>query len=210
MAWYTVENGFDRSHRYAEGECLDLRGLKFTNTSLAEVDLTAAILDGCDFIDIDLTKAKLRFAKLRNSLFIRAKLCEADLCLADFQGGQFFDVDVSRADCSGAQFITFDFAQTKALGTNFAAASFTDAKIQSIKWNQDTNFRGCDLGGARFTHDPILKRYIDDQNWLAVKEQQLRQTAVGRLLWFLWGITSSHGQSFFRWLIVSLGIALLY
>lgn len=210
LPWYTKENGFDRSHHYAEGERLDLRGITFDNISIPNVDLTAALLDEATFIDANLRNARLRFAFLQNCYFIRVNLSEAALSVTRLHGGQFFQTNISNADCIGAKFTDFNFVMVKAHGINFEAASFRNSVIQIIEWNKDTNFRSVDISGAAFLGDPLLKRHIQDSNWLAAKKEELCKSRNGRFLWFLWGFTSSHGQSFIRWLITSFVISTLY
>lgn len=210
LSWYKEENGFDRSQYYAGGECIDLRGLRLEKTSLAGADLTAVRLDFSEFIDVDLKNAKLTSAKMRNCYFIRVDLRGADLYAVDFGEGQFLMAKLSNANCIGAEFHRSNFALAEALATDFRSANFTKSTIQTLRWDKKTDFRGADLAGASFTHDPLLKRYIEDQNWLSAKEEQLSQTKIGSVLWFLWGVTSCYGQSFLRWLLVSFILAMLY
>lgn len=209
LTWYTEENGFDRSQHWAEGECIDLRGLMLEKLSSPGLDLSAARLDDCWFIDCAFPNAKFRFASMNRTHFTRVDLSSADLCLVKLNEGQFLDVNVSGADC-GAIFRNFNWASGKAHKTSSRAADFRDATIQDLQWDDETDFRWANLAGASFTHTPSLKRHIEDQQWLWAKQQEMRKTRYGTLLWHLWGITSKHGRSFFRWLAVSFLLSLLF
>ncbi len=209
LPWYTEENGFDREQYYADGERIDLRGLTLEGIVLPGIDLTAARLDDCWFIDCGFHEGKFRFATMERTHFTRVDLSNADLCLVNFEQGQFFWVDVSGADCS-ANFRKFNWAHGKARGTIFHGADFRDATIQTLEWDSKTDFRWMNLAGASFTHTPMLKRHIEDQQWLWAKEMEMKKTVLGQILWLLWGITSRQGRSFFRWLSVSLLISVVF
>jgi hypothetical protein len=206
LPWYTKHNGFDLETI----ELFDLRGLFLKNVTLPNVDLTQVCLDYSSFIDTNLHKADIRFSQLRDCRFIRVNLSDADLCVTNFSGGQFIKTDISGADCTGTQFNEFYFIDVKAIGTDMSVTDLTDSIIEYVAWDKKTNWRAVNLKGTIFTHDPRLKRYIEDQNWLAATEKEMRQTWWGSVLWWLWGLTSDYGRSFLRWLLVSLLIAFLY
>ncbi len=208
--WFNNGNGFDRSKRRDGEECLDLRGIHLSGADLTGADLCYVCLDHGTLEDVVLTEARMTHALLRNCTLNGVTLAGADLYQADLGSALLERVDLTEANCTRASFEKATFRTVKAQGTSFDSADFKDCTIQTLESNAATHFLGVNLQGTAFTHNPILKRTIEDQNWLEAKRQELCQTRIGSLLWWLWGATSDHGRSFFRWLVLSFAMALIY
>lgn len=79
-----------------------LRHLNLRGRTLAEAELVAVDLEGCDLTGADLSRAKLNSANLRG-----ARLIDCDLYKAELDGA-----DLTRADLSGARLLRTECAQT--------------------------------------------------------------------------------------------------
>ncbi len=154
-----------------------LEGATFTTAHLAGATLSRARAAGARFAGAVLSGARLRECDLSDTDFTHADLAEADLQESRVDGACFIDADVQRANLRGV------------LG--YTRATWLGADTRSA------NFRGALL----------MKRHIEDENYLHEFRTQSRTNA---LLYHLWWLTSDCGRSFTRWAAFTMILSVLF
>lgn len=105
-----------------------------------------------DLSGVDLRRANLREATIRNVDFTGANLSGAD-----FTGAVLENVDFGGANLSDAVFARAEIAETRFSGTNLSGTAFTDARLRSLTFfgsssetSVGTSFVGSNIRGAYF------------------------------------------------------------
>jgi uncharacterized protein YjbI with pentapeptide repeats len=124
----------------------------------SELVLRARDCPGCDFFEVDLTRADLRGANLAGANLARAilhdvKLTGANLEGANLSGAVMNKADLKRANLVGADLSGVQLFEARLDGANAAGASFEDARMaraQLINATFDNAiFRNVDLREGR-------------------------------------------------------------
>jgi uncharacterized protein YjbI with pentapeptide repeats len=137
---------------------LDLR-----RTALWGIDLEGAGLEGSDFSEVRLGRARLDNFRLtgtrfRNANLTFASLVGADLSAANLRGASLVGADLSGANLRGADLVGVDLSRAQLCGadlgeTEVASASFAGATLDGADLSglvlQDVNLEGASLRGAR-------------------------------------------------------------
>ena len=143
-----------------------LAGAGLAGANLSHATLSQANAQGAHFQGASLDGARLRECDLSDADFTRADLSGSDLQKSDIRSACFHDTDLRGASLGGV--------------SGFTAASWLGADTR------DTNFRGAHL----------VRRHIEDENYLYEFKNQSRASAI---LYRLWWITSDCGRSATRW-----------
>lgn len=144
-------------------------------------DLTGACLTTADLTGATLTQSKARGASFAGATLENARLRESDLTEADFTRCDLRGADLQESAVSSARFFDVDLRSTSLRGvTGYTSAAWLGADIR------DANFCGAHL----------MRRHIEDENYLHEFKTQSRTNAI---LYRLWWCTSDCGRSFTRW-----------
>jgi uncharacterized protein YjbI with pentapeptide repeats len=160
----------------------DFTGANLAGACFSGALLTQANFSGTDLSGVDLSGAKLDNALLQDSSLSRASLQDANLSGANLCNSNLTDTDICRADLT--------------------SANLAHAKVDGIRYNRQTRFRGIRLegcyGSSRF------RRFAEDQDYIEeFKEAHPNYYRV----WM--GLTDC-GRSLLRVVAWSLGLSLLF
>jgi len=205
----------------------NLTGTNFSCCKLIGASLEKTVLDECEFLGADLNSASLNECSAKQTGFGGADLSNTSLISsdlndttmsrsvlkgADFRAAKIMNSRMSEADLSHAIFTRAnlrgsDLKNSNVYKTNFELADMRECRLlgvdnfKSAEWI-GTDIRGLDLRGAY-----LVRRYIDDENYLY--EFKTRGT-LNRILYFIWWITSDCGRSLLRWFVWLFGVTLLF
>ncbi len=111
------------------GPCGDLRGMKFSYSSLDGIDLRGAILDGVDLSKFSLNGANLTGVKARGAHFMGSQLNGAKLNYGEFQGSRFDGAHMNGADLSHAQLSGVKLTDAKVYGSSLKSSDVSGALL---------------------------------------------------------------------------------
>jgi len=201
---------------------VDFSGGKLTRTNFSGAGLMRADLSGANLFEADLTDAVLTWADLSET-----DLGGADLSRANLIGANLSGADLYGADLSGAVLIEANLSGANLSGVNCSGAwmervEYTTDEIshqlrknwiphvlkhipivRGRKWKPVgiTKFEGVDSTKVQGYRDPILRRYIEDYQFIhAFKERY-------RWVYWLWKWTSDCGRSLLLWMLWSVVFA---
>ena len=207
----------------------DLRGAVLSGAELGGATLSHAQLSGAELINAelggaDLTRADLAGAGMRNAQLHGATLADADLSGANLSGADLGKADLSDANLSGARLVAADLTGAEVCdadlcGADLTGADLCGARVWSVKLHEPNGWGQADLSDARFDRrtsflhtdisrtnwsgNPLLKRHIEDQQWL----QAWRNSSPSKkYLYWMWLISCVCGRSFSVWALWSLGL----
>ena len=169
-------------------------------------------LNGADLSDAHLTcacllRSLLGGADLRGTTLIKAGIVETQLPWADLRGAsldqaKLFDSRLHGAKIQGASFECVQLWDTE-VGAHFGYVDFSDAEH-----DRRTSFLGTDISRNNWSGNPLLKRHIEDQQWLDC--WQNRSWVNRYLLYPLWAISCDCGRSWLRWGLWSMVLAITF
>ena len=210
--WKPVLDGFPHVEETGNGR--DLRGAMLSGADLKGVDLnladlgeshlnganlSGANLSGAVLKDVDLYRTDLRCANLTGSNLRGAFLAEANLSGAGLATAELSGADLSQADLRGANFDRVSINRPHKLGT---------AEFGYAKFDRTTSFLGVDISRTNWSGNPLLKRHIQDQQWLEAWRN--KSSLNDKFLYPLWLASCDCGRSFWRWLGCCLVLAGLF
>jgi len=174
----------------------DLRGADLSHTALREAKLWLTDLTGANLIMADLSKAHLSKAHL-----IGVRLMGARLVGAHLDGAHLIRAKLNEAKLSGADLIGADLRWA-----DLGEADLEDAKMVRVQINDRTKLLGADIRQANFSGDPVLKRDMEDLQWLqGWKEKWWCNRYIG---YPVWRVFCNCGRSFSLWAVWSVAFAL--
>jgi len=128
--------GFFLSDANLSGANLSLTFL--AGADLSGADLSGANLNGADLSGVYLSGANLSGAELRGSFFCdRADLSGANLSSANLNGADLIDADLSYT-----VLISANLSRADLIGASLIDADLTNANLENISWDEDTNWEG--------------------------------------------------------------------
>jgi hypothetical protein len=216
----------------------DLLKASLSGTYLREANLSAANLWGADLSKANLRGANLSRANLWGSNLTGADLTEADLsganlCEADLSGANLWKANLTGALLREANLSGTNLWETNLSGAELAGVLFTTDEIfnRLLKWwvpkflsslpflNRIKLFQnrkkvgmtilsGIDTGKINDSKNPILKRYIEDYQFI---QGFKNKSWLHRWIFFpFWKVTSDCGRSLLLWCIWSVGLMGLF
>ncbi len=213
----------------SDGELLrcDLRGsrligAKLRNTLLHDADFTDAELLGADLSGADLTNATLDragfgqvtavgtafFGVTANSAtFSGADLTEADFRVANLDSSRMLTATMVRVDFSAATLTSADLTGCDLAGVVFREADLRESRLKNVAGYSSADWIGADIQNVDFTGAWLLRRHIQDENYLHEFRTQSRRH---ERLYQLWKLTSDCGRSLRRWTLWTALIASVY
>jgi len=154
-----------------------------------EPDLSHATLSGAHSSTVramgtkgfNLRKANLWNADLSGSGLIWADLREAKLIQAKLRGTWLIGADMENANLLNADL----------KGCNLTNANLEGANVSGVKYSRWGKYRGIRV--ATSYGSPRFKRFAQDQDFI---EELKEESRLGRLLYWLWLISTDCGRSF--------------
>ena len=216
----------------------DLLKANLSGTYLREANLSGSNLWGADLSKANLRGANLSRANLWECNLLGADLTEGDLsganlCEANLSGADLWKADLSGALLREANLSGADLWETNLSGTDLGEILYTTDEVfnRLVKWwgpqilrctpflnrikrfqNLEkvgmTNFGNIDTTKMNGSKNPILKRYIEDYQFIqGFKKKNWFQKWI---LYPLWKATSDCGRSLLIWLSWSVGFIGLF
>ena len=172
------------------------------------MDLSEADLSG----DQDLSKVDRRKTDLSEVNLNSANLSSVTLWGADLSGANLIEANLSGAELRGVQLFganlqLADLSNTRSwIYARWNSRSKFRAKLPS---DRKTMFGGNDIRNASWAGMALLRRYVEDENFLYEYNQQ-DFPWWRRILRFLWRWTCDYGRSFSRWVFLSFMLAFFF
>jgi hypothetical protein len=216
----------------------DLMKANLSGAHLRGADLSGANLWGADLVRADLWGANLSGANLWRANLSEANLSGANLTGANLWEANLLRADLWKANLSGAHLREANLSGANLWGANLAAADLwevlytTDEVLDRLMewWGPRilkriyflnhlkglqklgavgiTNFEGVDTAKINGSKNPILKRHIEDYQF--IQGFKRKSWFHQRILYPLWKGTSDCGRSLLLWLIWSMGLMGLF
>src|SRR5207253_2786228 len=149
---------------------------------------------------------------LKHSNFSDSDLSSSSFKTSDILYSDFSDAVLDDCDFSGSNLTLTDFTNARLERADFRNSwltdvSFVDANLGFIKFNSKTDFQNLDVSKLNGSSNPLFVSFIRRKHFLKhFKEQSLKN----KLLYYVWLGISDCGQSFLRWLAVSLLICFVF
>jgi uncharacterized protein YjbI with pentapeptide repeats len=216
----------------------DLLKANLSGTYLREANLSGANLWGADLSKANLRGANLSRANLWGSNLSEADLTEADLAGTNLCEANLSGADLWKANLSGALLREGNLSGANLWETNLSGAELGDVlfttdevfnrllnwwgpkilshipflnrmkPFQNLKKVGMTILRGIDTGKINGSKNPILKRYIEDYQFI---QGFKKKSWFHRWIFYpLWKVSSDCGRSLLLWLIWSVGLMGLF
>lgn len=210
--WGGILEGFPRASEIKRGRDLRMANLAkyvfpsamsrgLARADFAEANMRGARLDSINFTDADFCRADLRGAHMAGCVLVGAELGGADLRRADLteanlERALLDHTDLRRARCDGVRLA--DDPDWAGAHLNFTSARF----------DRRTAFRRTDISRVSWAGNPLLKRHIEDQQWLDAWENG---SGIPRYIWLpIRRAACVCGCSFKFWLFLSCALPLVY
>jgi uncharacterized protein YjbI with pentapeptide repeats len=208
-------SGADLSRTRFAGACLrgailqgaHLEKSEFLGADLTDADLSDARGESVGFGRADLSGALLFSARLPGATLTQARLCRADLRAANLRGARILEADLSEADLSRAVLRDADLEKSRVDRAVFLDADLREARLRGISGHHSANWIGTDIVGVDFCGAYLVRRTIEDQNYLHEFRTQSRLNAG---IYWVWWVTSDCGRSFLRWGLWTLMLMVLF
>jgi uncharacterized protein YjbI with pentapeptide repeats len=196
----------------------NLWGADLSRASLRGANLSGANLWGANLCGADLCEANLSGTNLCEANLSKADLWKANLCGAHLRGANLSGTNLWGTDLSGADLGEVSYTTDELF--NRLVRWWCPKVLRSIpfmncikpirEWRPIgiTNFRGVDTTKFNGSRNPVLKRHIEDYQFI----QGFRgKSWVHEWLFYpLWKCTSDCGRSLLLWFLWSVGFVGLF
>lgn len=206
----------------------NLCGANLLVADLSRADLQGANLSRTDLVEADLYGANLRSVNLFEANLVAVNLSKANLGGADLYGANLGQAKLYETGLRGAVFSGANMNQANLSGADLRGANLSNSKSWLyVTWNskhrrikrfarkgkklrssgRKTRFGDNDIRNANWAGATLLRRYVEDENFLS---EYIRADFPWwrRVLRWLWKWTCNYGRSFKRWAFVSLVLAI--
>ena len=175
----------------------NLKGADLKGVILKKAILTNARLEGANIEDAHLEGAQLRGAHLEGAQLGGAHLERADLYKANLERAYLWGAHLEGADLS--------FSILK--GTDLRFSDFRNAEVAVVTYDRKGKYRGIRVETC--FGSPQFKRHAQDMDWLE-EFLETRDTRCKRAWARIWRETSDYGRDIWRWIIVSVCLAVIF
>jgi len=205
----------------------DLSGARLMKANLENVTMFEAKLSGADFSGAcmkgahligcsakhagfgfaDLSGAELMSGDFEHASFTSANLTGADLRATRCHSARFRESTLTNTDFTGADLQYADLSASSAHGALFRQTDLRHSALTEIHGYKDADWVRADIRESNFVGAYLLRRFIQDQNYL---EEFRGQDATHEWIYRIWWATSDCGRSIVRWGFVTGAVALVY
>ncbi|MFT7559720.1 MAG: hypothetical protein ACI93R_001635 [Flavobacteriales bacterium] len=184
-----------------EGLGQNRRGPNFKDANLENALLSVAYCVASDFSGANLKGACLAGAKLVRANFVNSDLTDLDMSKANLVDANLNDcklcgTNLQWAQLSGANLRSSSLVLADICGADLRSANLENCKVDGIKYNRKTQFRGIRVAGcygsARF------KRFAEDHDYIEEFSE------AHPLAYFVWLTLTDCGRSLMRVVLWSL------
>jgi hypothetical protein len=142
-------------------------------------------LENANLWNTDLSGTGLIFANLKDAILIQSNLQKACLIGASLEKANLLNANLRSA--------------------NLTNANLEDANVSGVKYNRFAKYRG--IRTATCYGSPRFRRFCQDQDFI---EELKEESAIGRILYWLWLIFTDCGRSFWPILLWLLFISIMF
>ena len=184
----------------------DLRETILSCASFAGADLSDSSAVGADFSGLTLSHGSISYmdsqvdypaAKLCRARCRGAKFADADLAGVDFSNASLRDADFSHANLRCARFVGADLRGTRLdKVTLYNSDEWGQVAFDTAIFNRRTSFINTAIARNNWDGNPLLRRQVEDQQWLYAWR---RSSRTNGFLYWIWFITCDCGRSVLLW-----------
>jgi len=191
----------------------DLSKANLRGANLSRANLWGCNLSGADLTEADLSGTNLSEANLSGANLWKANLTGALLREANLSGANLWETNLSGAELGEVLFTTDEVFNRliKWWVPKFLSPLPLLNRIKpfhNLKKVGMTNLLGIDTGKINGSKNPILKRYIEDYQFI---QGFKKKSPFHRWIFYpFWKATSDCGRSLMLWLIWSVGLMGLF
>jgi uncharacterized protein YjbI with pentapeptide repeats len=172
----------------------DLSGADLKKADLQAAHLEKAILEAAHLEEAFLVATHLEGANLTRAHLERASLSDsylkaADLKFAYLNGANCYSAKLDNANLSGAHLEGTILENSSIDSAILEGANLLNTAVRGISYNRKCKFRGIRLD--RTHGSPKFIRFAKDQEYL----EELRTTWKGKIIYWIWYITTDCGRS---------------
>lgn len=177
---------------------VDLRGIDFSGFSNLKND---------EIFGFDFSNCLLNYSDFSDSEFTSSSFTNSDVLYSDFSDSVLDHCDFSHSNLTLTSFDHARLEESDFRGSWLAFVSFVDADLGFIRFDRRTDFYNIDVTKLRGSSNPLFVSFIRRKHFLKhFKEQSLKN----KIIYYIWLAISDCGQSFSRWLVVSLLICFAF
>ncbi len=183
-----------------------LRGAHLQRANLDDSELLGADLTEADLTECSAQRTGLGGAVLENATLTTARLSGATLSRGKAPGARFGgaildgarirECDLTGADFTHANLSGCDLQESAVEGASFLDADLRRANVRGVVGYTKANWIGADTRDTNFRGAHLMKRHIEDENYLEEFRTQSRANAI---IYNVWWLTSGCGRSLVRW-----------
>lgn len=185
----------------------NLDGAELLGSDLSEADLSECSAERTGLGGTNLTRATLNGARLKDATLSRATMSGALFGGAHLESARLCECDLSKADFTNADLSRADLRQSDVTRACFHDTNLRDANLRGVRGYTSASWLGADTRDANFRGASLMRRHIEDENYLHEFRTQSRANAM---LYLVWWITSDCGRSLYRWAACTGLLALLF
>lgn len=174
----------------------NLDGAELLGSDLTEADLSECSGEKAGFGGTTLVGANLTTASLRGATFSQANLRRANFGGACLDGARLLECDLTGVEFTRSDLSHSDLQKSTVQDACFHDADLRDANLGGVSGYTRATWLGADTRDANFRGAHLMRRHIEDENYLHEFRTQSRTNAV---IYSLWWLTSNCGRSFGRW-----------
>lgn len=183
------------------------RGPRFKDANLQGADLHNSYhyisdFSGANLADANLSGTMLERANMSNNDLSGINLVGANLLNVNFRGSNLSNIRLNGAELTHADLTESILSNADVCGTNLQSADFANAKVDGIRYDRKTRFKGIRVsscyGSARF------RRYAQDQDFV----EEFKEAHPYYYLLWLW--STDCGRSMLRVVIWSLALVFAF
>lgn len=174
---------------------------KLERTEMTAADLRGANLEGanCGLAGLGgarLTGARLFSARLEGATLTRADLSAADARQANLRGARVREASLVGADLSCSNLRDVDLGGSDLSKAVLDETDLRDTRLLDLRGYESARWIGADIRDVNWSGAYLVRRFIQDQNYL---DEFRRRSSFCAFVYKLWWVTSDCGRSLSRW-----------
>ncbi|RLB59055.1 MAG: hypothetical protein DRI34_03125 [Deltaproteobacteria bacterium] len=179
---------------------------------LIGASLRDAVLDQCRAHSAGLGGADLEGARMVDALLENATLSKSSLRKVDARAVKLRGARLAEADLSGARFTRADLRDgdlksARVDGASFDLADLRGARLMDLVGFRSANWIGADIRDIDLRGAYLVRRHVEDENYLF---EFRRRDRLHALIYWIWWLSSDCGRSMGRWSLVLAVVVMVF
>ncbi len=203
--------------RHAQLYNCNMRGAMLTGANLRRANLTGADLTEANMDGVKAVRAGFGMACLERATcfqghlelcsFSKARLHHADFKCADLKCSRFREADLTGADFTEANMQGTDLSLSIVRDCIFNNADLRDSRLRQISGYRKAHWLGTDMRNINFAGAYLMRRFVNDQNYL---KEFREKNSLNAVMYYIWKATSDCGRSMSLWCVWIIAITLFF